>query len=154
MSNRSQSLSVLQAGNPPAAPGVPHSDVVGDASREVAPHLGFSSAPAPATSLPASPSTSAALPSPPAVPLPSAAVPASGSAPLSPHPIPSSFDRESAESANVVTAKVPVSFEPFGSEVLKSLHEFGLGGSAVPSPALPPPFELPAAPDYYFLPKL
>ena len=152
MSSRSQSLSVLQAGNPPASPGLPHSDVVVNVFRGAAPRSGASANPAPATSFPASPDGSGA-PSAPAVPMPSAAVPSSGSVPLSPPPIQPSFDRESIEPGNAVTPKVPISFEPFGSEVLKSLHEFGLGGSTAPVPALPTGIAAPVTPDYYFLPK-
>ena len=157
MSNRSQSVSVLQAGNPPASPGLPHSEVVVNVFREATPRTGVSSTPTSATSLPASPASSSAHPSHPSAPavaIPSAVPPVGGSVPLSPPAIPSSLDRESVESASAVNLKLPISFEPFGSEVLKSLHEFGLGGSTGHEPALPAPFEVPAAPDYYFLPKL
>ncbi len=153
MSSHPQSQYVLQGSNPPATPGIPHPDQAAPLHREAAPQTGVSAPPAPATSFPNSPDVSGALPSTPSVPVPTAAVPTSGSVPLSPPPIQSNFDRVSLESASAVTAKAPISFEPFGYEVLKSLHEFGLGGSTTHVPALPAPFEVPAPPDYYFLPK-
>ncbi|MEI6035541.1 MAG: hypothetical protein WCS65_14845 [Verrucomicrobiae bacterium] len=139
MSNLAQTRSGVQAGNPPGSPGVTHSEVVANLFRGVSSGAGIPSAPA--SALPGGVPDAA----------PSAGLPAGGD--LQAPPVPYSSDLESSETANAATAGVPVSFEPFGSEVLKSLHEFGLGGASAHAPALPAPFEAPPAPNYYFLPQ-
>jgi len=148
MSDLSQTRSVLEAGNPPAAPGVTHSDVIANLFREFSPHAAVPGTVAPTPTPPLSPDPGS-LPASPAVPLPAPALPGGGAPVGTLPPIQSGF--ESAETTNAVTSRIPVSFEPFGSEVLKSLQESGLGISAFDAPALPLPHGVPASPDYYFL---
>ena len=150
MSDLSQTRSVLEAGNPPATPGVTHSDVVVNLFREFAPHAGIPGTVGPSPTPPLSPDPGS-LPASPAVPLPAPALPGGGAPLGTPPAIQPSIGLGSAETTNAVTARVPVSFEPFGSEVLKLLQESGLGISAFDAPALPLPQELPGSPDYYFL---
>ncbi len=161
MSDFAQTQSGLQAGNPPASPGISHSDVVVNLFREIASRGGIPGTVAPATSLPISPEApvlGAALPSsspvPGTLPVPPPVLPVGGSAPTSPPPIQSSMDLEPAETTNAVTAGIPFAFEPFGSEVLKSIQESGLGTPAFDEPALAIPHQVPGAPDYYFIPRL
>ena len=150
MSDLSQSRSVLKAGNPPAAPGVTHSDVVVNLFREFAPHAGVPGTVAPSPTVTLSPDPGS-LPANPAVPLPAPVLPGGGAPLGTPPPIQSGIGFDSAETTNAVTSRIPVSFEPFGSEVLKSLQESGLGIPAFDAPALPLPHAVPASPDYYFL---
>ena len=148
MSDHSQTRSVIEAGNSPASPGVTHSDVIVNLFREFTPQAGVPGAVLPSPTPPLSPGP---LPASPAVPLPSPALPGGGTLPGTPPPIQSGFGLESVETTNAVTLRIPVSFEPFGSEVLKSLQESGFGISAFDAPALPLPHGVPASPDYYFL---
>ena len=150
MSDLSQTRSVLEAGNLPATPGVTHSDVVVNLFREFAPHSGVPGTVAPSPTLPLS-HDPGSLPASPAVPLPAPVLPGGGAPLGTPPPIQSGFGLESAETTSAVTSRIPVSFEPFGSEVLKSLQESGFGISAFDAPALPLPHEAPVSPDYYFL---
>ena len=151
MSDLSLTRSVIEAGNPPASPGVTHSDVVVNLFREFAPHAGVPGTVAPSATPPLSPDPGS-LPASPAVPLPAPALPGGGSSsPGTPPPIQPSIGLESAETTNAVTSRIPVSFEPFGSEVLKSLQESGLGISTFDEPSLPLPHGATASPDYYFL---
>ena len=150
MSDLSQTRSVLEAGNPPAAPGVTHSDVVVNLFRAFAPQATVPGTASPSVTPPLSPDPGS-LPASPAVPLPAPALPGGGASIGTPPPIQPSIGLESAATTNAVTSRIPVSFEPFGSEVLKSLQESGLGISAFDAPALPIPHGAPATPDYYFL---
>lgn len=133
-----QTRSALEAGNPPATPGITHSDVVVNLFRELAPQ-----AVVPGTVAPSATSASN-----PAVPLPSPALPGRRALPDTPPPIQPGLvpDATTAEAS-----RIPLSFEPFGSEVLKSLQESGIGISAFDEPALPLPHGAAASPDYYFL---
>jgi hypothetical protein len=151
MSDLLQTRSVPEDGNPPASPGVTHSDVVVHLFRELASRAGIPGTAAPTPALPAGSDLAGAGSDLPAIPLPFPVLPGAGGVPTSPPQIQSGIDPESAETTGAGSSQIPVSFEPFGSEVLKSLHEFGFGASGFDAPALPVPHEVPAAPSYYFL---
>jgi len=74
-----------------------------------------------------------------------------GSDPLSPPPVHTGADLETAETADTTTTTIPVSFEPLGSDVLKSLHESGLDRAGIDVPPVPHSYEGSGRPDYYFL---
>ncbi|MEI6035543.1 MAG: SufS family cysteine desulfurase [Verrucomicrobiae bacterium] len=138
----------LEAG-PVAQADLPHSDLVVNLFREIA-----SRASRPGTSEPeprssGSPdSAGASVPTGPAsadgalsgaAPGSQSVSPASEAAP--PPPVHSGLEPE--EPANAPAAKIPVSFEPFGSDAFKSPRESGLEEPVVPPAS--------GHPDYYFL---
>lgn len=74
-------------------------------------------------------------------------------APLSASSVPTASDLAISQSQQV-SPQIPAAFNPIGSEVLKALHESGLGIPTTPEPALPSIIHSPGAPDYYFLPRI
>ena len=133
--NMSEAL--LGATVPKAAPESAHSDVVASLFREISSRTGLPSGPASAEG-----AASDAIPGSHSVP------PASESSPVAPS-VHSGFGAAPEGNCGYVTPSIPISFAPFGSEVLKSLHDFGLEGPT--ARAVLHEAEVSDQPDYYFL---
>ena len=139
---------------PAATLDLPHSAVVLNLFREITsrgalPAVGTPEEPLPgAFEVPGGPaSLDGAISS--AVPGSQSVAPAAESDPLAPPPVHTGTDLGPKEVEETPSSEIKPAFEPFGSETLKSLHEFGLNGSS--SPATPSLSDGSAHPDYYFL---
>jgi len=142
---------------PAATVDQPHSDVVLSLFREITSRTRPSAASAPDAPLPGVPDqpgvpagpASAEGEASSAVPGSHSVTPAAESDPLSPPPVHTGTDLGPEEPEAAESPALPHSFEPFGAETLKSLHELGINSSS--APAVPPSYEVPGQPDYYFL---
>ena len=142
---------------PAATVDQPHSDVVLSLFREITSRGGLPAAGVPEASLPGRPELPG-VPAGPAsadgaasssIPGPQSVAPAAESDPLSPPPVHTGSHLGSAEPDGREAAALPVSFEPFGYETLRSLNEFEAGSSSARS--TPSSYEVSSQPDYYFL---
>ena len=138
----------LPSADQSASSGLPHTDVVVSLFREIASRAGLPAVGE--TSIPTGPASAegAAVS---AVPGAQSVSSPAGSDPLSPPPVHTGADLETAETADTTTTTIPVSFEPLGSDVLKSLHESGLDRAGIDVPPVPHSYEGSGRPDYYFL---